>query len=122
MAESLAPIDESVAIPPAVKAAAARAESYYQAPAQSQPEQTPAPPAAQPAPARTPEPPAPAPTPDPHADTDIARLQADLVKRERDYNALLGRNAQQREYIAMQQTQLSQLHGDVLALLGIAAE
>src|SRR6185503_18151443 len=32
-----------------------------------------------------------------------------LAKRERDYNALLGRNAQQREYIALQQQQLAQL-------------
>jgi hypothetical protein len=33
-------------------------------------------------------------------------MEAQLAKQARDYNALLGRNAQQREYIAMQQGQL----------------
>jgi len=110
MAESLAPVDTSVAIPPAVKAAAERANAYYQQQPQT-PEPAPAPSEVQ---AQSPEPPAPAPTqPPPDVQANISdrltQLEADLAKRERDYNALLGRNAQQREYIAMQQTQLAQM-------------
>jgi hypothetical protein len=105
MAEALPPVDESVAIPPAVKAAAERAEAFYK----QEPEQK----AAEPEPrAASPEPEAPAPTPasEPEPPTDkVAELEAQLAKRERDYNALLGRNAQQREYIAMQQTQLQNM-------------
>jgi len=105
MAESLPPVDESVAVPPAVKAAAERAEAYYQTPTEQ-----PAEPAAEPAVAASPEPEAPAPTPAPEPPQDkLAELEAQLAKRERDYNALLGRNAQQREYIALQQTQLQNL-------------
>ncbi len=102
MAEALPPVDESVAIPPAVKAAAERAEAFYKTP-----EQTPEPVAEQAAP-QTPEPAAPAPTPAPEPDT-VRQLEAQLAKQQRDYHALLGRNAQQRDYIAMQQTQLAQM-------------
>jgi hypothetical protein len=103
MAESLAPVDTSVAIPPAVKAAAERANAYYQQQSQS-PEQ-PAPVAE----TQSPEPAAPAPTPPPVESNEVEHLKTELAKRERDYNALLGRNAQQREYIAMQQNQLQSL-------------
>jgi hypothetical protein len=110
MAESLAPIDESVKIPDAVKAAAARAEAHYATPPEPSAEQPPEPPqAATPEPAPTPEPPAPAPTPPPQTPDEISALKAELAKQQRDYNALLGRNAQQRDYIAMQQTQLASL-------------
>ena len=115
MAESLPPVDESVAVPPAVKAAAERANAYFQqAQEPAKPEQTP-----EPVPvvveAQTPEPPAPAPTPAPAAETpahetqEAAQLRAELAKQQRDNKAMLGRLAQQREYIAMQQTQLAQL-------------
>lgn len=108
MAESLAPIDESVQIPAAVKAAAAKAESFYQAPEQpkEQPQEPPAAQEAAPAP-EAPEPEAPAPTPAPS--NDVETLKAQLAKQARDYNALLGRNQQQRDYIAMQQGQINQL-------------
>ncbi len=116
MAEALPPVDESVAVPPAVKAAADRANAYYnQSPKpdiQPDIQQSPEPPAAaEAAPVQTPEPPAPAPTPDPAPTNsdEVAQLRAQLDKQARDYNALLGRNAQQRDYIALQQTQLSQL-------------
>jgi len=112
MAEALAPVDESVAVPPAVKAAAERANAFYQQQEQpAQPEQTPEP---APAVAQTPEPPAPAPTPAPEPapaiEVERAReLEARLAKQERDNKALLGRLAQQRELMALQQTQLAQL-------------
>ena len=117
MAEALAPVDESVAVPPAVKAAAERANAYYgQAPEQAQvsTEQPPEPPqSGNPsdtnAVTQTPEPPAPAPTSEPAPTDDAAQIRAALAKQERDNKALLGRLAQQRDYIAMQQTQLAQL-------------
>lgn len=115
MAVALPPIDETVQIPAAVKAAAARADAFYQQqPPETPPVSTPQPPeppqSGNPAPAEAaPEPEPPAPTPPPEAPSELEQLRADLAKRERDYNALLGRNAQQRDYIAMQQTQLQQL-------------
>lgn len=127
MATALPPIDESVLIPAAVRAAAARAEGFYKPQTPATPpistEQPPEPPRSgndsTPAPVQTPEPPAPAPTPDPTpaptpdpasaADPRIAQLEADLAKQARDNQALKGRLAQQRDYIAMQQGQISQL-------------
>ena len=116
MAESLAPVDESVAIPANVKAAAERANAFYQqAPEQTQvsTEQPPEPPqSGNPndtnAVAQTPEPPAPAPTPEPSAD-ELAQIRAELKKQRDDNRSLLGRLNQQRELMALQQTQLSQL-------------
>jgi hypothetical protein len=109
MAEALAPIDESVKIPEAVKAAAAKAESFY---TPTEPEKTQEPSetqAQEPAVAQAPEPVQAPPPVEPPPSNETEQLRAELAKRERDYNALLGRNAQQRDYIAMQQNQLSQM-------------
>ena len=114
----LAPIDPNVPVPPAVKAAAARAEAIH-----AQTYQTPAPePAPQPIaaaqPVTAPVTAAPEPTPQPNPTTPEAAPQPDpaAVDWQARYNAMTGRFDQSQGTINELQGQMSQLGDEVMRL------